>query len=296
MENKINLVFVTDKAYFKYMLVALLSLIQNTKRNIAVTIFLSYKENPIILNEVKDKFSDFSNLEICFKYFDKKDIEHIKVKKHVSTSAYIKVYLPKLLVDLDKVIYLDSDLIVLNDIGELWDSFSNERPLYAAWNPRYTYDNKVIGLKENEKTFNSGVMLLNLKKMREMKSTSLLLNFIKDKNELTRLNDQAAFNSVFAHNWGDIPLTWNVTYQFYLRSANYLGITKQDKKQILNDAKIIHFTTGSKPWKYRSCHPYKKLYQKFLKELFDEEVTEEKKISDLIKKSVEKVRLLKSSF
>lgn len=294
--DRINIVYVTDKTYFDYMITSIESLIRKTKSEINIKVFLSFQGGIKKSEPYKNYFSKYSNLTIEFLDFDISEIKNIEAKNHVSISAYIKVYLEDLLNDWNETIYLDSDLILEDDISNLWSLRNNDILLQAVWNPKYNFDNHVFGLEKEDKTFNSGVMILNLNQMREEKTKEKLLLFLKTKNHLTKLNDQAAFNAIFVNRWGELPLKWNVTYQFFLRRSKYLGISKKEKISLQKNPSIVHFTTGSKPWKFRSSHPYKNEFQNIYKSVINKPIKQNKTMEDLLKKIVEEFRLKSTYF
>ena len=257
----VDVVLVTDKNYFNYALTTIQSLLRNTKSEVLVTCIVTDVE-------IKDviRAKEFFKNKIEIMGYDASSLQHIKTKNHISVAAYIKVLLPQIFSEKEKIIFLDSDILVREDIAKIWDEFSDDYIIQAVWDPDYSYDNKVLGLSENDETFNSGVMLMNLQRMREVYITEKLLEFIEKKNHLTKLNDQAAFNGVFAHSWGRLDLKWNVQYHLYWTQARALKMDQEEKRELLNNPSILHFTTHSKPWMFRNAHPFKNEF----KEIFNE--------------------------
>ena len=257
--EKINIVFITDENYFDFFLVSLKSLLDKTNSEVVIRVVLTFP-----INETAEKAEEeikrvYKNAEFTYCFFDE-DIylNDIKSKNHVSKAAYAKIFLPNILDDINKVIFLDSDILVEDDIKKLWNCFNNGSfTIGAVWNPGYDQDNKILGLDAKAKTFNSGVMLMNLKEMRIKQDTLNLKKFIDEKNSSTYLNDQAAFNYVYAKNWYELPLRWNTQYHLFYRSNKYLNISKYDYNKLIHNPGIIHFTSKSKPWQRRNAHPYK---------------------------------------
>lgn len=294
MKN-IDIVFITDKNYFNHMLVAIESILNYTqsKVNFVVVLDDDFEEK---LDDYKNKFeTKFSNCMITFIRIDKTlNNSKFSAKAHVSKAAFIKIYLPDIFYDKEKIIYLDSDLLVVDDIEKLWDSYDSnlEKSIAAVWNPGYKDDNKAMMIPEDSETFNSGVMILNLKKMRKDSASNKLVEFLSERNHLTRLNDQAAFNSVFFNDWQELPIRWNMQYKFFLEPRKKYNLTKSEFIKNSAEPGIIHFTTGSKPWQYRNAHPYKKLYQKFYKQIFGAVFFDDKSFSSFLKRQKESFTIL----
>jgi lipopolysaccharide biosynthesis glycosyltransferase len=270
MKNKLNIVFVTDDNYFKHMFIAIESIINNTKKTNCLTFYiLDLGISLLNKNLLHDKYNNYSNVNLEFLNVDSSELIKYKIKTHVSTAAYSKIYICDL-IKVDKIIYLDSDLIFNDDILNLWNEFDNEVSIKAVWNPFYNYDNKYLGVADNCRTFNSGVMLLNLDLMRKNGSSKELENYLNKYHDKTKLHDQAAFNAIFKDDWSELDEKWNYQVSMIQNSHIRLGIDKKTYFNLYNNPSIIHFTTNSKPWQFRNNHPYKKLYLKFYRDVLGE--------------------------
>ena len=292
INNEIKIALITDSNYFLPALVAIESLTANTSEQLNVRCILTKNVEYDIKQIEQNLKQKYKNLTLEFIYFDDSKLGNIQTKFHISKAAYIKIYLPDILSDWNTCIFLDSDMLVCKDVSQLWSiatTMKEEQELGAVWNPGYIKDNEFIGVKDDEKTFNSGLLIMNLKAMRKNSSSEQLKLFIKDFNSRTHLNDQPAFNSVFKYKWLEIPLEWNVQFQFFVKSNKKIGITKEQLREVKKNPAIVHFTTASKPWKYRSVHPFKKQYLAYQNEYI--ELIEQENVDklDFLKKLREKV-------
>ncbi|MDR1254690.1 MAG: glycosyltransferase family 8 protein [Puniceicoccales bacterium] len=112
--------------------------------------------------------------------------EEFPLPAHFSPAIFYRVCIPEILRNQEKVIYLDSDIIVEGDLGDLWD-----QPLENYWFGAVYLDNNFIkdtqlkkfkaniGLEENKRYFNSGVMLMNLVVMRNERVLYQVLDFLR---------------------------------------------------------------------------------------------------------------------
>lgn len=287
-ENQaITIALITDENYFIPAIVTIKSLLATTKRKVHIKCILTEIFSNDLETLSKELAVEFPTSKVEFLYFDDSRLKNVKTKWHISRAAYVKIYLPSILNQWEKCIFLDSDLLVNDDIGILWDSFAcNEetKELAAVWNPGYYKDNKYMGLADNEPTFNSGIMIMKLNQMRKNKATEKLEIFIKKYNHLTLLNDQAAFNAVYKKNWTELPLRWNVQFLFFAKNKRTLGIKKDELAKLRTNPAIIHFTTSSKPWKFRSLHPFKEQYLSYFFKLRNANYQGKITIKDVIKK------------
>ena len=284
MEKVINISFVADRNYFKHMFVAIESVIRNTStmnslKFLILDVGIGEENKETLVN----RYSNCSNVSIGFIKVDIDKVSNFKIKTHVSKAAYAKVYICDLLKE-DKVIYLDCDLVVNEDISILWDTFDDQVILKAVWNPFYNYDNKYFGLDENSKTFNSGVMLLNLDLMRKNSSSKKLVEFLYENHDKTRLHDQAAFNGVFKNEWVELDIKWNTQVSMFQNTYKNLCIKKNELLNLYERPNVIHFTSNSKPWQFRNSHPYKNLYKKYYEDIFGNLQYQEVTIKSLLQK------------
>lgn len=165
--------------------------------------------------------------------------------------------IPELIQNEDKIIYLDSDIIVRKDLAELYGV--NVKDLYAA----VCFDTGLMYSKKTQSIdpvgyFNSGMMLLNAKKLREEKISEKL---IKTKENLLdkSLMDQHVLNMVFTPNVAYLNIRYNLLYTNLLRAEDKYSMRRLNELNHSNyknladlrkDAVIIHFSSKDKPWMY----------------------------------------------
>lgn len=172
-----------------------------------------------------------------------------------SKSTYTRFYLAELLPTLDKVIYLDDDIIVQQDLTNLDKMVLEDYYCLAAADmmAEVTSPTHMEKLGCNlDKIFNAGVMLLNLKKMREDKTSEKLIDYIQ--HGLNYAGNQDAFNIVFNGDVGYISCLWNF-HVMYLKVksaeqiAAYYGISDvKEGYDFIKESKIVHFAATPKPW------------------------------------------------
>ncbi len=177
---------------------------------------------------------------------------------HVSIQAYYKCFLAELLpANLGKVIYLDCDLFVRGNLCQLWKEDIGENyvlavqdifsPLVSSPNALGSY--KQLGIPSDYKYFNSGVLVINLKKWRENGIISQAVQYIRNYHHLDQLHDQDVLNAIFAGHWGELDLRWNVTPGIHhYASCEESPFSEEVFASLFSDPYIVHYTTGAKPW------------------------------------------------
>lgn len=179
----------------------------------------------------------------------------------VSPAAAYKFYLPYILENVDKVLYLDGDIVVQDDLVELYSTDISE--YFAAVVKDYhalTFKGDVwdrLGI-EHRAYFNSGVMLLNLEKMRSEGISEKLVDYRL--NGVNYYMDQDALNVVFRDNVLYLSFFENATLTNWRNKSsedlsNYYEIEYcEDKYDYLRKAEIVHYCSGDKPWIYYDSH------------------------------------------
>jgi lipopolysaccharide biosynthesis glycosyltransferase len=186
--------------------------------------------------------------------------------RHLNAWIFARLFLPELLPsDAEYVLYLDTDVLVRGDVGELAKLDLGTAPLAAvrdeyigsvAGSPGLV-DCKVDGLDGGEPYFNSGVLLLNLPRWREERLGERVLDFLARHREHVRLPEQDALNALVAGRWMRLDPAWNVLIG---ETRKFVAAAAPD----LEEAKILHFVGAHKPWQpsfpdgeyqaaYRAC-------------------------------------------
>ena len=221
---------------------------------------------------------------------DRDEISDLGTSHHITHTAYFRLLAARLLPDsIDKVIYLDSDVLVKDDLMELWDmqladnyclaaidiacpfvdayaaekkykaqkaykSLKSAIPHFAAISPISNW--RELSLDGSAHYFNSGVMVLNLARWREESIDQKLLACLRDNAKYVWCWDQYALNVVFAGQWKPLPSRWNQGFHvFEYPDETYSPISQYEFTDMRDNPAVIHFTTEFKPWDFRPHHP-----------------------------------------
>ena len=256
----IHLAWCCDDTYARHMGVAICSALENLSKNTRAHIFIVSSGlgggTKHKITEIIQKY----NAAVHFIDIDKKHFAGLKISHYISPAAYFRITLPDLLPgQLSKVLYLDCDLIVKDDLTVLHDIDISDTYLGAvaeADQGSSDHPRQTIGIPQNATYFNSGVLLINLEKWRQDDISKKLFDFIKENPHRIRFWDQDALNIFFHDTFKQLDSRWNFTVQ-HLKLADVYNS---------EDISIVHFIGGhaSKPW-YRECnHPLKDEYYKYL--------------------------------
>jgi lipopolysaccharide biosynthesis glycosyltransferase len=201
-------------------------------------------------------------------------LTEVPVFGHFNFTTYLRLLIPDLLPEtIQKVIYLDSDLVVNADLGQLWDLSIADQYLLAVQQTSIPYVSSASGLANYEalgispdcKYFNGGVLVINLEKWRQEKVGLQALNYILEYKEQIRFADQDGMNATLAGRWGELDPRWNQTPDiFKFASWQESPFTEEVFNQLLTDPYIIHFASAAKPWNSREIYPANDLFFQYV--------------------------------
>lgn len=261
-----NIVFTIDKNYVQHLAVTLISLLENNK-DMKFTFFVIHKNLPD---------SEIKRLEtIAQKYgctvksivIDNEVFRDFAITYRFNEVVYYRLLIPELLDSgIDKVLYLDVDIVVNGDIKDLFSRDLGTYPLAAV--EAVGFDRHFeLNMSDTSKYFCSGVMLLNLNIWRAEKLSYKVMKFIEENPTLVKMMDQDGMNSVFDGYWLPLSPKYDQQTSFYRNEKEIVlkHFSEEEYVEAMNTPAIIHYTGASKPWHYRDKHPYKYLYWKYLK-------------------------------
>lgn len=270
-ENKnINIVFTTDLNYVEYTKVAIKSAIYNKKPDSVYNINVLCVDIP---NEKCSSFKNFKekNVNINIKHLSIssiKDIGNYHMDHYVTRADLFKFLMPDIFPNHDKILYIDSDTIIRKDLRDLYNTNIEKYYLAAMKKPGIDYDYPVIHkkflffeYKIGTYTYNCGVLLLNLKKMRNDDIKTKLIQ-AKNSDTIRTLQTQKSFNDVipiqeikvlspiyntYARWPNNAFKKFNLFVYYFPYTLKYYNIHKLRQSSV-----IAHFAGRNKPWKF---HP-----------------------------------------
>lgn len=246
------------------MAVTIASLLKNNAQHRFRLIVVLNERDTAAEQKIRDTVRLFNNAEIEFKSFSSQAFEHFRVDRHITVASYLRLFMTQFLdPDLEKVLYLDSDLIVCDDIRDLWETDVSRHFLAAVIDP-YSDNHVNLGFREDERCFNAGVLLVNLTKWREANLVPQFVRYVEDHSAILRYHDQCTLNAVLRGQVLLLPYRWNFAARNADLPASAFGIAKQDFLKLRAKPSIVHYTTSVKPWLYTLEPHYKRLYYEYL--------------------------------
>lgn len=241
-KNIIPIVFSADANYAPYLAVSIHSLIKNSNADTYYDVYIFHLTGIGITNIEKIKQLSTNNIHITFVNVTPfiKDYTLFS-RAHYSKSMFNRILIPNILFYYDKVCYLDSDTIILDDLSEFYNTDLCEKMLGAVKNicndEMHRYVHNILNL-DPKKYFNSGVLLINCNKFNKLEKEKQCLSLL-DGNKKFVCPDQDVLNLISEGDTILVSNRWN--YQWHSTMVN--GFNKD-----FHNVSIIHYTTGNKPW------------------------------------------------
>lgn len=266
-----NILCSTDDTYVPFCGIMLTSLFENNKDS-GISVYVLTEEisssNEEKLCRLASKYGQ--RLIVTRVTRNKFDKCPIRPGDHISLATYFRLAVTDLLPkEVDKVIYLDCDIIVDGSLRELWDTDINEYPIGACVDAAY-WDLELyqrLELSMDTPYFNAGVLLMNIACWREKKLTEKCFQFIANNRDKLLYHDQDTLNCLFHNNTLLLPWRYNLQTGFLYKSYMYGKYSEKIRNEVwqaISSASIIHFSGCAKPWHSRySRHPYSLFFEKY---------------------------------
>lgn len=270
-----NILYTCDNNYIWLMGISMISLFENNKEVKEITVFLLgdgiTNENKELLYDIGERYNRRINvIDVC-----DLNIPPILYNARWPKSAYTRLFSGILLPEeIEKVLYIDCDTIIVRNIESIYETDLKDKSIFAVKDCVGKLYKKNIGMNESSAYFNAGVLLFNVKKLREQKIASKIQDFLVKYNGLMNYADQDILNGIFCHDIGVLPAEANsmaILYYFNFkeiikmrRPNNYYSL--EEIEIAIKDPIIVHFTTCMnflRPWYQGSKHPYVKEFIKY---------------------------------
>lgn len=266
VNNDVNIVFTTDNNYKEYLKTAIYSLIKNKKHDTVYNINILCVDFEAKDLSIYDKYNS-KNVHIKsipLKLSDISKVGNYNIDFHVTRADLFKFFMPQIFPQLDKILYLDVDILVLGDLSDLYNT---------------DLKNKYIGAVHNNnsrESYNCGVILYNLKEWRKHNLTNKLIKS-KNKDELRTLMTQNTFNDVIKPNkvyylsyvYNVLAYAEESAFEYLIKESFDLKNTEiKTVEDYLESAVILHYYVNNKPWSEfaNPNHKYVNLWRKYNKE------------------------------
>ncbi len=272
-----NVIYSADDNYSRHAGISITSLYEKNKDMDEVNVFLInngiYQENIIKLDSIAKKYGRTITY-IDFSSYKKRLVLNNDMELPISTYArlFVDQMLPE---DVDKILYLDCDIIINESLEELWNTNMHGCTVAGVEDVSSCLFQSETDINVAYRYICAGVLLIDLVQWRKKDIQNKLIEYIDKKNGVVRHHDQTALNGVL---WNDCyilhPKYNALTPTFIMPYKNlraYFNLwdkyyTKQEILESIKSPAIIHYTSANigRPWE-NNAHPLAKIYQGYWK-------------------------------
>lgn len=243
-DHKMNVAVSVNNAFVMPLKVMLYSLSENTAKDLHIYLLyndLSDRNRESIRNFVR-KYCHATLHEVLVdgSLFR----SYVDPKSMFSVECYYRLMLPYFPeISVDKILWLDADIVVCNNIDDFYDADSNDVYLTATCffgkgdSERRNLHKQRLNIPQEQKYFNAGVLVFHLSEIRSDFSQQQILDFCNQNKEILTFLDQDVLNFLMGHN------TLFFDEYIYNDQEHLAG-------EHIRDARVIHYITFMKPWKF----------------------------------------------
>ena len=285
MNKEIPVFFTIDNDYAPFLAVALSSAVSNaSKDRLYRAIVLhqdvsdNYQRRLKLLQ--KDNFKiDIIPMKNNFDALDDRMSNRLRCD-YFTLTIYFRLFIPAMFTQYDKAVYIDSDVVVADDIAKLFDTDIGDNFIGACNDlsiadvpPLVAYTENAVGVKKHE-YINSGVLLMNLKKLREAQFEEHFLNLLNTYHFDSIAPDQDYINAI-------------LNGKIYYLDKRFDAMPNNARPKCENPV-IIHYNLFEKPWCYDNIQYEEVFWHYAVSSGFIDEIKQYKANYDESKKQADK--------
>lgn len=265
-KDAVTVVMAADDGYVPYLSTLFQSIVENASPErlydvVILTTDISETHQRLMKGQARSS-------NVSLRFYDvaplaKGKVENLKLRGHFQIETYYRLLMQDIFLGWDKVLYLDSDMVVLRDVAELFDTDvegyllaacrdADTAGLYNGYDPsRKPYTDEVLKLADPYSYFQAGTILFNLKMFREAFDVDDMFELAS--MEQWKLLDQDVLNILAQGCAKYVPMEWNVMTDWRrLRIKRIIGLAPKDMRDeyaaARNHPAIVHYAGPEKPW------------------------------------------------
>ncbi len=267
MAEQLHVVFAANEAYGPYCAAAIRSVFRSTRvparvvAHVLTTGFTRFTADMV----ARAAYENGGGAEIH--PIDSGRTDRLPTQAHISTDTYSRLLAADLLPHVDRFVYLDCDLVMLDDIAALHGIPLNGFPVGGV-----NHHNSSIGSQFAERFgvassdapyINAGVLVVDAAAWRKNGIGKCLLDWMIANSAKLEFSDQDAVNHFFRSRIALMPDRWNVEARHYAEVYNGTAMNSALRAAMRNPA-VIHYTGPVKPWSFDSHVPHRGRYLEHL--------------------------------
>lgn len=270
----LNVIYSSDDNYAQHLGVSIYSLLNTNRKFKKICVYIIDNgikdENKKKINQLVDEFHNSQLIYISFDCW--KDKLHLNMEWNISLSSYARLFVGSMLPnEVERVLYLDCDMIICDSLISLWETDLSDKVMGAVQDSVENQTKAAVDLKPEQPYFNAGMLLINLAAWRRENTEESCLDFIDKHGGRVRHHDQGVLNGVLSGKVYFLPLSCNLMTIHYIFNRKQIISYYGENAQFWSDSEIkyakskpiiLHYTPSftTRPWVKGCCHPLAHLY------------------------------------
>jgi lipopolysaccharide biosynthesis glycosyltransferase len=253
--TRLNILHCCDENYVQHVTVCMTSLAVNNPNSDLNIVCVIRDLTDASRRRIEQTMKQFPNVTLSFAAPNVPD--NFPVRVHYTIDTYQRFWVRDFFPHEDKVLYLDPDMVVLDDLCALWETdltgyVFGAVPIPGSDRPAW------FRMPEGTLYCNTGTILFNMPEWDKAGCPQVLIDFTARNGQHLRDADQDTINIYLAGRWKPLDARYNIL-------AGRLGDPNMPRDAVLSPA-VVHFSGSNKPWKYDSNPPKKEAYWHYLKQ------------------------------
>jgi lipopolysaccharide biosynthesis glycosyltransferase len=251
-----------DAPFFCHIATCIVSLLESNPHIHFDIVIAATEPDPEAFAKMRRTVAAYRNVALRFGEIGRAKLAGLPLTGRYRPEIYTRFWVDEFFdPSVERVLYLDGDMIVVGDIEPLLTMPMHDHPLAAVSIPGSTRP-PVLGYDPGDEYFNSGVLVINMTRWREIDAKNTLIRATHEIAKVLIDPDQDVLNYCYHAQRLKLDYVWNVITPFFRWNSD-LPLSAEERLAATRAARIVHFNGLSKPWQYMSTHPYKPAYLRF---------------------------------
>ena len=212
--------------------------------------------------------AEWSGYQVRQLRVDPDQIGRVKIDRHITIETYFRLLLPSLIPDIDRVLYLDCDMVICRSVMPLYhESFDGQWLLAVAHaNPRSSFfgseggvpSHALLGIPATAPTFNAGLMMIDLDVWRQQAVCDRIFQYLQEYHEYVLWWDQDGLNAILHDKWRALDPVWNVMASHVMKWSRWEDsvLDQEAYRRVTSEPAVIHYSSTPKPWMSEYAGPF----------------------------------------
>lgn len=265
-QHTLEIVVTCDEGYLGPLRTMLLSLRANNRAE-SIRVWLLHRGIPQAALESLAVYCGRIEIELAPRMVDQALFAHARSSERYPQEMYYRMLAPHVIdADIDRALYLDPDILIINPLAPLFDIELGDCVFAAASHtdaihPATALNN--VRLNTSELYFNTGVILMDMPRAKALIDPDEIFAFAMEHERKLLFPDQDIFNALYSEHTLPVPdQVWNYDARKYPDNIIRTG-GEATLDWVINNTAILHFCGRDKPWVPKCCGQFAALYKHY---------------------------------